>query len=101
MTRRGSDSQWRAARGGNVSVSVCWRALARVWVGLCGIALLIASHNPSERPSISLLFDRRDVVPSFVLMAVKGNKVVTYVYELRGNEVNVGKSEFTKAPSKK
>ena len=37
-----------------------------------------------------------DVVPSFVLMAIKGNKVVTYVYELKDNEVSVSKSEFTK-----
>lgn len=37
-----------------------------------------------------------DVVPSFVLMAVKGNKVVTYVYELKDGEVAVSKSEFVK-----
>lgn len=37
-----------------------------------------------------------NVVPSFVLMAIKGHKVVTYVYELRDGEVNVSKSEFTK-----
>jgi vacuolar protein sorting-associated protein 29 len=42
-----------------------------------------------------------NVVPSFVLMAVKGNKVVTYVYELKENElkeqeVGVSKSEFVK-----
>jgi len=36
------------------------------------------------------------VIPSFVLMAIKGNKVVTYVYELKENEVNVSKSEFVK-----
>lgn len=36
-------------------------------------------------------------VPSFVLMAVKGRKVVTFVYELRDGEVNVSKSEFVKA----
>jgi len=36
------------------------------------------------------------VVPSFVLMAIKGSKVVTYVYELRDGEVNVSKSEFIK-----
>lgn len=36
------------------------------------------------------------VVPSFVLMAIKGHKVVTYVYELRDGEVNVSKSEFIK-----
>jgi vacuolar protein sorting-associated protein 29 len=38
-----------------------------------------------------------NVVPSFVLMAIKGPKVVTYVYELRDGEVNVSKSEFTKS----
>jgi len=37
-----------------------------------------------------------DVHPSFVLMAIKGSKVVTYVYELRNNEVHVSKSEFIK-----
>jgi len=37
-----------------------------------------------------------NVIPSFVLMAIKGNKVVTYVYELRDGEVNVSKSEFIK-----
>jgi vacuolar protein sorting-associated protein 29 len=36
------------------------------------------------------------IVPSFVLMAVKGMKVVTYVYELRDGEVHVSKSEFNK-----
>jgi len=36
------------------------------------------------------------VIPSFVLLAVKGPKVVTYVYELRDGEVNVSKSEFVK-----
>lgn len=37
-----------------------------------------------------------DVIPSFILMAIKGNKVVTYVYELKDGEVSVSKSEFTK-----
>lgn len=36
------------------------------------------------------------VTPSFILMAVKANKVVTYVYELNGKDVSVSKSEFTK-----
>jgi vacuolar protein sorting-associated protein 29 len=39
------------------------------------------------------------VTPSFILMAIKGNKVVTYVYELQGSEVSVSKSEFTKSES--
>jgi vacuolar protein sorting-associated protein 29 len=37
-----------------------------------------------------------DVIPSFVLMAIKGAKVVTYVYELKDGELNVSKSEFVK-----
>lgn len=37
-----------------------------------------------------------NVVPSFVLMAIKGTKVVTYVYELKDGEVVVSKSEFVK-----
>jgi len=36
------------------------------------------------------------VIPSFVLMAIKENKVVTYVYELKDGQVNVSKSEFLK-----
>jgi hypothetical protein len=30
-------------------------------------------------------------------MAIKGNKVVTYVYELKDGEVNVSKSEYVKS----
>lgn len=37
-----------------------------------------------------------DVVPSFVLLAVQGSKVVTYVYELKDGKVEVSKSEFQK-----
>jgi hypothetical protein len=29
-------------------------------------------------------------------MAIKGNKVVSFVYELRGSEVSVSKSEYVK-----
>eukprot|EP00823_Brevimastigomonas_motovehiculus_P009402 TRINITY_DN9067_c0_g1_i1.p1 TRINITY_DN9067_c0_g1~~TRINITY_DN9067_c0_g1_i1.p1 ORF type:complete len:201 (+),score=28.42 TRINITY_DN9067_c0_g1_i1:40-642(+) len=39
------------------------------------------------------------VVPSFMLMAIKGDTVVTFVYELRDNEVNVRKSKFVKKSS--
>uniref|UniRef100_A0A7S2S7P2 Vacuolar protein sorting-associated protein 29 n=1 Tax=Rhizochromulina marina TaxID=1034831 RepID=A0A7S2S7P2_9STRA len=39
-----------------------------------------------------------DVIPSFILLAVQGNKVVTYVYELHGEKVEVSKSEFQKKP---
>jgi vacuolar protein sorting-associated protein 29 len=36
------------------------------------------------------------VYPSFVLLALKGNQVVTYVYELKDDKVSVSKSEFRK-----
>jgi len=37
-----------------------------------------------------------DVVPSFVLLAIQGPKVVVYVYEMHGDTVEVSKSEFSK-----
>eukprot|EP01029_Cantina_marsupialis_P029765 TRINITY_DN782160_c0_g1_i1.p1 TRINITY_DN782160_c0_g1~~TRINITY_DN782160_c0_g1_i1.p1 ORF type:complete len:189 (-),score=36.22 TRINITY_DN782160_c0_g1_i1:154-720(-) len=37
-----------------------------------------------------------DVSPSFVLMAIKGEKVVTFVYELIDGERKISKSEFSK-----
>jgi vacuolar protein sorting-associated protein 29 len=37
-----------------------------------------------------------DVTPSFILLAIQGSKVVTYVYELHGDQVDVSKSEFSK-----
>uniref|UniRef100_A0AAV1U9M4 Vacuolar protein sorting-associated protein 29 n=1 Tax=Peronospora matthiolae TaxID=2874970 RepID=A0AAV1U9M4_9STRA len=38
----------------------------------------------------------RDVVPSFILMALQGPKVVAFLYELKDGGVIVSKSEFTK-----
>lgn len=38
----------------------------------------------------------KDVKPSFVLLAIQGDKVVCYVYELVGGEVEVSKTEFSK-----
>ncbi len=40
-----------------------------------------------------------DVTPSFILMAIQGPKVTTYVYELKGEseQVEVSKSEFRKS----
>lgn len=37
-----------------------------------------------------------DVTPSFILLAIQGTKVVTYVYELKNDKVEVSKSEFQK-----
>jgi len=50
----------------------------------------VTDHYVPLRVSVS------DVIPSFVLMAVKGSKIVTYVYELKGSDVSVSKSEFVK-----
>ena len=38
-----------------------------------------------------------EVTPSFILLAIQGSKVVTYVYELHGEQVDVSKSEFSKS----
>ncbi|RUP49733.1 VPS29 protein [Jimgerdemannia flammicorona] len=38
-----------------------------------------------------------DVIPSFVLMDIQGNVVVTYIYQLVDNEVKVEKVEFKKS----
>jgi len=37
------------------------------------------------------------VRPTFILMAIRGARLVTYVYELKGDKVSVLKSEFLKA----
>mmetsp|Transcript_9987 Transcript_9987/g.21192 ORF Transcript_9987/g.21192 Transcript_9987/m.21192 type:complete len:194 (+) Transcript_9987:385-966(+) len=37
-----------------------------------------------------------DIIPSFVLLAVQGAKIVCYVYELIDGEIDVSKTEFTK-----
>ncbi|ETN10900.1 hypothetical protein PPTG_09954 [Phytophthora nicotianae INRA-310] len=37
-----------------------------------------------------------DVIPSFMLMALQGPKVVAFLYELKGDNVVVSKSEITK-----
>lgn len=34
--------------------------------------------------------------PSFILLAVQGNKVVSYIYEMIGDKVDVSKTEFSK-----
>lgn len=38
-----------------------------------------------------------DVVPSFILMAIKGDRLVTFVYQLKDGKVDVTKNEFQKA----
>ncbi len=39
----------------------------------------------------------QEVTPSFILLAIQGGKVVTYIYELKGDQVEVAKSEFSKS----
>ena len=42
-----------------------------------------------------------EVLPSFILLAIQGSKVVTYVYEIKdGEEVVVQKSTFEKSDTK-
>lgn len=41
-----------------------------------------------------LFFLASDPIPSFVLMDVQGNSVVTYVYKLIDDEVKVEKLEY-------
>lgn len=38
-----------------------------------------------------------NVIPSFVLLAVQDDKLVCYMYELKNDEVDVSKTEFSKA----
>ena len=40
-----------------------------------------------------------EVLPSFILLAIQGSKVVTYVYEIVDGEVTVQKSTFEKSES--
>ena len=37
-----------------------------------------------------------NINPSFILLAVQGNKVVCYVYEMIDDKVDVSKTEFSK-----
>lgn len=40
------------------------------------------------------------VVPSFILLAVQGPKIVTFVYEIKEGQLEISKSEFTKRAAK-
>lgn len=40
-----------------------------------------------------------EAAPSFILLAIQESKLVCYVYELVNGEVEVSKTEFTKASS--
>ena len=37
------------------------------------------------------------VIPSFVLMDIKGSDIVTYIYQLIGDEVKVEKMQYSRA----
>ena len=51
------------------------------------------SATGAFNPALKL---NEEAVPSFVLMDIQGENVVTYVYELHGEEVKVKKIEHTK-----
>lgn len=75
---------------------------------LCALALLLQHSSYTITLPLSTLFEysfallsqstlTTEVTPSFILLAIQGVKVVTYVYELHGDQVDVSKSEFSKA----
>ena len=53
--------------------------------------------NPGSITGAFSPLDGEDtIVPSFILLAIQGARVVAYVYELRDGEVEVSKTEFEK-----
>jgi len=57
----------------------------------------VITHSSSLRASST---EKYDIIPSFVLLAVQGSKVVCYVYELINGDVDVSKTEFSKGGKK-
>ena len=55
--------------------------------------------NPGSITGAYGLMTSSEVTPSFILMAIQGPKVTTYVYELKGDseQVEVSKSEYRKS----
>lgn len=49
------------------------------------------------RDKSTLISQSSDPIPSFVLMDIQGNNIVTYVYKLVDNEVKVEKIEYKKS----
>ena len=75
--------------------------VARIYADLLPIHSLHTSHhnNYIKKGSITGAFSAitKTVSPSFVLLAVKDNSVVCYVYKYTAEgEVDVSKTEFTK-----
>ena len=67
--------------------------------GLLIQVLLLEHIGKTLNASLYLFYSTlsTEVTPSFILLAIQGSKVVTYVYELHGDQVDVSKSEFSKA----
>lgn len=75
----------------NVDVLVCgWRRKEGVVEHEGGYYIFPGSITGAFSASIP------DVNPAFMLLAVQGNKVVCYVYELKDGKVDVSKTEFSK-----
>lgn len=53
--------------------------------------------NPTFLTYKIYLYSNRDIIPSFVLMDIQSSTVVTYVYQLVGDEVKVERIEYKKA----
>ncbi|KAJ8602707.1 hypothetical protein CTAYLR_003744 [Chrysophaeum taylorii] len=58
------------------------------------VDILITGHTHKNEYYGAYSSLHADVTPSFILLAIQGNKVVTYVYQLLGDTVDVSKSEF-------
>ncbi len=77
-------------------------SIQEVSLALTGAILLFLFHGDVMLTIVCCVCIRHstlttEVVPSFILLAIQGSKVVTYVYELHGDQVDVSKSEFSKA----
>ena len=65
---------------------------AQLWLDKASNRLLV---NPGSATGAYSSFNTA-VVPSFVVLALTGAQCTVYVYEARGNEVRVAKTEFTR-----
>lgn len=102
-----SDERGHSGHGAHSCVSVLDLLTRKClhWLPLTTFAIVLRSHIRTENGkwfvnpgSITGAFSSSasEVVPSFMLMALQGPKVVAFLYELKGDNVAVSKSEFTK-----
>lgn len=82
-----------AARANDVDILVHGHThIAQVWKDEQSKKLLL---NPGSATGAYSPFQTQ-VVPSYMLLNLRKNQATIYIYELRGNEVRVGKTEYVK-----